>query len=202
MTSPFSFKEGWNLSSVIQVCNTALSYLGCRRIDSLTEHSEEARAAALHYELCRNELLRGASWNFARRVMSLARLDKAVPGWDGVYQLPLDCLYVLDLYGAAGRSRARSEYRLMGREVLCGFEKPWAEYISSEADPATFDSLFVAALAYRLAAAMAHDLTGNGGLKNQMMQCYQQALAEARLANGTEGYLELAQSRRYLEEGD
>ena len=46
---------------------------------------------------------------------------------------------------------------------------------------------------------MAHDLTGNGSLTNQMGQLYQQALAEARLANGTEGNQEVFQSRRYVE---
>ena len=164
----------------------ALSHLGCRRIDSLEEQSEEARSSALHYEICRNELLRGASWNFARRVVPLARLDKEVAGWEGVYQLPLDCLYVLDLDYSAGKEK-RSEYRLIGREILCNTTRPWLEYVSSDVDPATLDPIFVSALAYRMAAAMAHDLTGNGGLKGQMFQLYQQVFGEARLANSTEG---------------
>ena len=187
------------MSSMTQICNLALSYLGCRRIDSPTEESEEARAAQLHYEVCKNEILRSVSWNFARRVSTVARLDKEVPGWGGVYQLPLDCLYVIDLHGQAGATVPQGEYRLAGREVLCHLEKPWLEYISGEIDPMNFDALFVTALAYRLAGAMAHDLTGNGSLTNQMGQLYQQTLAEARLANGTEGNLEVVQSRRYME---
>ena len=186
--------------SVIKICNMALSHLGCRRIDSLEETSEEARAAALHYEPCRNEVLRGASWNFARRIVPLARLDKSVPGWSGVYQLPLDCLYVLDIYGAEGVSADRELFRLIGREVLCKREQPWLEYISSQTDPATFDPLFASALACRVAAAMANTLTGNSSLKNQMIQLYQQSLGEARLADGTEGRFEVVQSRRYLEQ--
>lgn len=58
------------------ICNLALSAIGTRStITSLTEASAEAQTCALHYVNVRNELLRDANWNFARKQINLALLN-------------------------------------------------------------------------------------------------------------------------------
>jgi hypothetical protein len=65
---------------VVDICNQALAGVGARSsIASLNENSNEARKCLLFYATTRDELLRAAQWNFARKQDYLT-LIKAAPG--------------------------------------------------------------------------------------------------------------------------
>lgn len=64
------------VSSDVIIANLALSAIGTRStIVSLTETSVEAQTIALHYNNVRDQLLREAPWNFARKQLNLALLN-------------------------------------------------------------------------------------------------------------------------------
>ena len=82
------------------ICNLALSKFGSKRIQSLDDASPEARACKLNYGPTRDEVLRSHRWNFATKRATLSRLSGAPPfGWAAWYQLPVDCLRLLQLNG-------------------------------------------------------------------------------------------------------
>lgn len=88
------------MSSVIDICNRALSEMGTQSfISTLDEASNEAAQCSLWYDNIRQGLLRAAPWGFARHQRALTLLDT----WDGVsanapypllfkYEYPSDCL--------------------------------------------------------------------------------------------------------------
>ena len=68
------------MTSVIEICNEALSLVGTRStITSLEEDSAEARQCNLRYATVRDQLLGIHNWEFARKMQSAALL-KAAPG--------------------------------------------------------------------------------------------------------------------------
>ena len=67
-------------STVTSICNRALGAVGTRTtITSINDGSNEANICALYYDTTRQELLRAALWNCARKSLPLT-LYKAQPG--------------------------------------------------------------------------------------------------------------------------
>lgn len=91
-------------ATVTSICNRALGSIGTRStIQSIGDGSNEANQCALFYDPCRQELLRSAYWNCARKQANLT-LSKAAPGtpensatptatWDPTTQPPPPWLY-------------------------------------------------------------------------------------------------------------
>ena len=102
------------MTSVVSICNRALSSIGTRStIAAITEASTEAKQCNLIYEATRDEVLSMAFWNFARKVLT-GSLLKSAPGtptntsapgvvwndtyppppWLFEYTYPSDCIQV------------------------------------------------------------------------------------------------------------
>ncbi len=91
-------------ATVTSICNRALGSIGTRStIQSINDGSNEANQCALFYDPCRQELLRSAYWNCARKQANLT-VSKAAPGtpenqtsgtqtWDPSTQPPPPWLY-------------------------------------------------------------------------------------------------------------
>lgn len=85
-------------SSVVAICNRALSAIGARTtIADLSERAVAAQACALWYDNTRQSLLRAAPWGFARKQLVLTELGKlsdatAPYPYLFKYAYPSDCL--------------------------------------------------------------------------------------------------------------
>lgn len=155
------------------ICNLALGKLGARRIIALTEESPEARACALHYEETRDEVLRHHRWNFAIKRQDLSQL--AIPpisGWSFQYQLPEDCLRMLELNGLTQTSNP-GYWEVEGKKLLTNEESATIRYIARVTDCNQFDAIFVEALALRLAAKLAKPITGSSSMGEGLVTEYE-----------------------------
>jgi hypothetical protein len=170
------------MASVVGICNRALEKLGGGYIAALSEASKEARALNRAYDYVRDAVLRAHPWNFAIRRASLAPLADA-PAWGFAvqYQLPADCLKVIDVDTA-------TRYEIEGRKVLSDQAGSIdIRYVARVTDPNEFDALFAEALAAALAMELAEDLTQSNTKRQLAAQDYANALREARRADGQEG---------------
>ena len=87
------------MASETSICNSALTRIGAARITSLTDDSKQARACTASYALMRDEVLRSHPWNSAISRASVASLaDAPAFGYDNQFQLPADCLRMLEVY--------------------------------------------------------------------------------------------------------
>lgn len=151
--------------SVINICNTALSYIGGSRItslDSLKEPREEARLCKRFYPIARDTLLRDYPYGFAVQETALALLEHRVNDrvYPFKYRYPSACLkiWVVAPEGMLYSEHIPSfvKWRLSGaKSVLCNLDKAWARYSWQVEDPNQFDPLFTEALALSLAARLA-----------------------------------------------
>lgn len=169
------------------ICNLALSKFGAKRIQSLDDNSPEARACKLNYAPTRDEVLRAHRWNFAIKRATLSRLADAPPfGWAAWYQLPSDCLRVLQLNGWETHEQ-RDRWEVEGGRLLTDEDTVQIKYIARVVDGNLYDSIFVKALACKLAAEICRALTGSNALAGELLSEYERLTSsKARRADAVE----------------
>jgi len=196
--------------SEVQLCNLALSRLGCPGIQSLSEASRQARACSLHYPVARDAVLRDHPWTFARKEQTLALVsDETVSGWDYVYQYPTDCLNAIRIHDETASADPDSYYDdtqatyssskkiefevvasedLDARRIVSNQENAILVYTAAVTNPVVFDSLFSQALVLQLASAMAVALKRSQSLAKNLYQEYLVVLGVAKASNANEGH--------------
>jgi len=170
------------MPSSVDVCNRALSRVGGARITALTDDSKQARACNSAYAPIRDEVLRAHPWNGAISRASLAKLETSPAfGYDDEYQLPADCLRVVEVYDAT------LPWVVEGRKLLSDEGSPLSiRYVRREEDPNQWGPLLVSAVAARLAMEICEELTQSNTKREVATREYEQILSRARMADGQE----------------
>jgi hypothetical protein len=173
----------------VTVCNAALARLGEARIFDLGEESAAGRACALNFPLARDEVLRTHWWNFATERAALVELA-AEPafGFEHAYQLPTDCLRVLEVNGVSGSGEPGAEWEIEGDRLLHDDAKVEIKFIKHVTDLNLFDSLALEALIVLLAAKLAPAIQGGStGKATELREEYYRIVAPmARRVDGNE----------------
>jgi hypothetical protein len=168
----------------VDICNLALAELGRgSQIADIDEASQSARMCKLRYPYARDATLRAFDWNFAS-ARTVLQPTGVVPAfeYENTYTLPTDCLQVRAVY--------------MGEDCMWTIEERnllanWGgdlqlKYTKLVTDPKKFDTLFVSALACRLAAEIANTLTESTTRAEGMWKAYNAKLLEARKRDSQE----------------
>ena len=155
------------------ICNLALGKIGARRIIEMQEESNEGRVCRLLYAETRDEVLRDHRWNFAIRRKSLVKLV-APPefGWAFQYELPTDCLRLLEVNGWH-QGRRKGVWEIEGKVVLTNDTEAKVRYVSRVENANRFDSVFVEALATKLASKIAMAINGSSSMTGELLTQYE-----------------------------
>ena len=178
----------------IDICNMALSFLNCGRINSIDDTDTAARLCKINYNHLRRRLLRMYPWGFAEKITKLALFEAQRIGYLYAYAYPEDCLlmhFVFDEDHASNYEEERQDFRVCqladaGQAILTNVEKAYACYTSDIKQTQRFSAEFVDALSHLLASSIAMTLTGNTELQSINLQLAQQAVDLARYQDATE----------------
>ena len=184
------------MASNVQIANSALTKIGSSRITSLTDNVKAAREINAIFELRRDYLLRTHNWSFAMTRASLPALDET-PAWGytTLYQLPTDCLRVVqvnDTWVVPGLADYTSgpdsePYKITGRRIETDIGAPLKlRYIKRVTDPAQFDAAFVEVFASDLADQVCEALTQSNTKREATRAVLRQSLLEAVRSNAIE----------------
>lgn len=174
--------------SKIDVCNLALANLGQPSIQSWDDPNERARKCKLFYPIALADTLRAHSWNFAKTVEPLVRVETGFIGWKCCYKYPLHAANVLAV--RVGRESVPffvSSVPNIGRTILCDAENAQAVYTRICEDPSEWDDSFVRALAWTLASDLALPLTQDTALMQTAARQKELELDRAKYSNREEG---------------
>lgn len=153
-----------------QLANLALGHLGEAKIMDLQEDTPAARRVSTSFGLVRDSLLRSHHWNFAIKRASLSRLAAdPLSGFAYQYQLPTDCLRVLEVNGRTGGNDAAA-YSLEARAVLTDDTTVIIRYVARITDTEQWDSQFCDAFGYRLASHLAPGITGSESQRDALFR--------------------------------
>lgn len=186
------------MSSVVEICNLALSHLG----DSATiasidppEGSAQAEHCARFYPIARDSLLEMHPWNFATRRVSLAALDVPTWAWSYAYAVPASCLRVVSVLPLDSASDDESQpYETEAAEdgsliIRTNVEAATCRYIGKVTDTVRMPPLFVDALARLLASYMSGPVVkGESGRKSglEQLQVFRQVASQAMVSDSSQ----------------
>ena len=187
------------MPSVAQICTMALTLIGDQSVSDVDtpEDNDRARACKVFYEPLRDSVLRAHPWGFAKRRVALVETTVPTFGYGHAFTLPTSpyCLRVLEVDETAPGSIA---WTVEGRTLLADEAEMSILYIARITDSSQFDSLFVDALAARLAESLAMALTKQKTLIELCHALYEQKLQEARTMDGFEASTRQVYSRDLL----
>jgi hypothetical protein len=167
------------------IANMALSRLGERRISDISENSPSAISCRTHYEVVRDSLLRSHPWNFATARATLSATTTPEFKWAYAYTLPAGFLR-LSTFNGKEADAAISEYRVEGNEILTDANSASITYVQKVSDPTLFDSLFLEVIVFRLASAIAMDITSEPTTRDNMEQLAAMRMQDASFVDANE----------------
>lgn len=171
-------------SSDKDICNVAISALGGTRIQSFGDDSNEARLCKVYFPFLRDALLADHKWNFAMtRVYKQANLTESPKfGWNYAYQLPDNCLRVLDV------EDEDTQWVVEQDQLLYDFTEVSYRYLFRQSDVSKWSAGFALAMAKGLEALFAVPLTGRGERQQQAWTDFKQVYQLAKGVDGQEGF--------------
>ena len=162
--------------SAVDICNLALGHLGEHSIISVNPPDDSRQAVLCNrfYADSVNDVLQLHEWNCAIKRASLAQ-EASTPafGYSYQYQLPNDCLHVIEM------SEAIYTYKIEGGKLLTDAGTVSIKYISSSVNPPLFSNLLAEAIALWLAWKMVFPLTNNKDVEVLILGKFRLALSLA-----------------------
>jgi hypothetical protein len=183
------------MASQVEIVNRALVKIGEARITSMDDNVHAARTASAIWDTLRDSELRARNWNFAIVRDSLAALvDTPAFGFDYQYQLPSDCLRVVQVgeyfpYVNLGDYRGSSTamWQIEGGKILTDLGAPLkVRYVSRVETTGEWDPTFVECFACKLAVELAEALTQSNTKRELAWNEYKEALRMANRSDAIE----------------
>lgn len=167
--------------SEVSICNSAIAKIGGQRLVSLDDANERARLFKEQYPKMRDELLYAHPWSFAtKRAAPVAVVLPPNSLYPAKFQLPLDCLRVLEVEGWTSRWSTEDGF------LIVDHPDPVIKYVAQVTDVSKFSPAFSETLAAKLAAECCYSLVQSVTLRAQLIQEYEKQLRLARSYNAQE----------------
>lgn len=170
------------MASIVDICNKALDKLGHGPITSLEDGNKAANLCLRNWPLVRDQVLRDHPWNFAVKRDALSASSTA-PSWgfSAAFPFPSDLIRLIEVLDLS-----TGEYQVEGRAILANSSLLYIRYVARVEDPSLYDTLFIDAVACRLAFELAESLTQSNTKKDAAFQEYEDSLTRARRVDGQE----------------
>lgn len=174
-------------STALSICNSALIKLGAKTITTFTDDRKEAELCSARYPLIRDNLLRGHTWAFAKRAISLTPDDVSdLPSWEQMFSAPSSVARIISIKDADDNT---IEYELINGHIYADESSIIVRYVmkyDDVDDGVEFPSDFGEALASMLAADICISLTQTQALRQTYMDEFSYALSMARFNGAVE----------------
>lgn len=178
------------MTSEVSICNQALAMLGQAPITSLSDANVNAERCNALYAATRDAMLEAHAWRFATKRYALPQASPAPAfGYACRYEVPGEVLRVLEV------NENKYAWELEEDSIVTDSSVCQMRAVSQVTDPNKFSSLFVIALATRLAAELAIAITGSRTLQDQLFGAYTKLkLPQATGINGNQGTMKRIRS--------
>ncbi len=197
------------MTNQVGIVNLALSWMGQNQINAIGDNQNEAKVMSANYGPSRDKVLADHAWTFALRREILAPVAAApVFGEGQKFLIPNDVLRVYRVFRPTGGGNAfignilqthalqNARWTREGQFILAREDQVWALFIFRNTNTDQYPPSFVHALAARLAADTCMTFTENRKMFEQLEGMYNDKLADALYADGSQGRTEIVRSSR------
>lgn len=173
--------------SKIEICNHALLKIGADTIASLDINQNDTEAVVQSAKLCNvlfdqslEEVLRTYKWNSALKRSQLSRLvETPAFKFKYKYQLPNDCVRVMNVYDQKDAYDDRTQWVVEGRTILCDYDEVYLCYVSRPQDVSQLDAFLTRAVIQNLAIKLSVPMQLDQVMQNNLIQEYEQVVLPA-----------------------
>jgi hypothetical protein len=182
--------------SVTDICNMALAHLGLQPIQDISDNSKRALACNQFFNNSRDDVFSEHRWPFCMTIQALALKSYTFPQWQYTYGYPVNAARVWTVFGLTGSLQVNPldnsmtpvnsvadeesiEYETIYipedniKVIATNEANAYCRYSFVIPDTTIWTPKFNMAFSYRLAAAMAHTLTGDASKGLQLMTLFQ-----------------------------
>ncbi|OYX62737.1 MAG: hypothetical protein B7Y88_13875 [Sphingomonadales bacterium 32-64-17] len=173
------------MASEVAIYNMAAAAIGATtRITDPKDNRTIARNIRAVWDIQRQAAIREGSWNFAVQRQQLGATTSAPEhGYEYAFELPAACLRLIEVHDLI----AYRDYQLEGRLVLTNVAGPLnIRFLADVKEPASWDTLFAEAFAYRIAWAIGTRIAGSSFDRDKVWRQYQDALKSAKRVDAQE----------------
>jgi len=180
-------------TSKVEIANLALMHVGDNTITSFSDGTAAANAINTVYETVRDAVLRDHKWNFAIK-QATPSLDATTPifGFNHRFDMPTDLIRLLDI-------EDNPKYKIEGRFILTDSNPINIRYVYKNETVTEYDSMFVQALAARLAATVCERLTQSSTLAEELLTVYRLHLKDAKSVDAQSDYPEDIEANLWID---
>ncbi len=173
-----------------QIANNALSYLSAGSIVNLNDDDAKARAINGIFDQAAKEVIRTHRWSCCIGRAQLSQvsgdpLQNGNFGYAHAYQLPTDCLRILDINGEPWSEKAEF-FDLNGRQLLADVGEVYLRYVRWEDDVSQWDTLLADVVSVKIAMKVARQITTDGISAEDLERLYRRRLEDARTVDAME----------------
>lgn len=177
--------------SITDICNVGLGMVGAKRIDIITEDSENARLCNTFYEPSVDEVLVMYNWNrtkHTKTVASDADYDTDTFDYGFAYRFPFPanpyCLKVRSV------NDNKYDWQPEGRFVYTDQSTCEMVYTKRIVNTNEFNPLLVEAISTQLAIRLSFPLQSNNRLRLELIEYLERVvLSRAKIADAGEGFV-------------
>lgn len=160
------------MASPVDICNLALGQLGAERITSFENpKTPNEQLCALYYPIVRDTLLERYEWSFIVARATLTVFENPPPdwGWSHAFPVPADNFRIVEVRRNNLDNRPSDfKWRLENGKILANQNTIYVRYIKRDVPTTTYSTMFVMAIAKKLAAEMCVQITENRALRNDL----------------------------------
>ena len=180
-------------NSKVEIANLALMHVGDNTITSFSDGTAAANTINTVYETVRDSVLRDHTCNFAIK-QATPSLDATAPiyGFNHRFDMPTDLIRLIEL-------EDNPRYKIEGRFILTDSNPINIKYVYKNETVTEYDSMFVQALAVRLAGTIAERLTQSSTLAEELIGLYRLHLKDAKSVDAQVNYPDDLEANLWLD---
>jgi len=187
MSNSVNYTSSWT-----QICNRALGRLGAAEIKDLDEGTNSAGFCVRFLPQAIEDVLGQYDFKFARRRTRLAlNADRPNFGWRYQFQLPLDLIRIIDVFGGTNLRPERNEttsYQIENGMILADVEAIQIVYTIRPDNPNNMPGAVRTAISTHLAYLLSTPLTSNEQLIALLAAESQRAINQAKIEDAQMNY--------------
>lgn len=154
------------MATDVSIASNALLMLGKGPISSFSEAGDGATITSNLYAQLRDQLLRGYTWNCAKKRVTLTP-DLAAPDFDYTYQYSLPSDWCRNIQ--VGLKDDSIDFEVMGTKILANDNPLYLVYGFQNTVEATWDDMLVMAMTLEMKAAIAYAITKSASVRDQAL---------------------------------
>jgi len=186
------------MTSVVSICNQAITWLGGNPIISLDDGTTEAILCKANYAHLRDAVLEEGKWTFAtKRFKLLPNPTAPIYGYSHRFEIPSTVFVVLTAtnYVDNANDNNQFDYRREENFIVCNESVVYIKALVRITDVTKYTATFIQALAARIAADIAAPLTESTSKEKKMQDKYDRAINLALGIDGQQGQSDRIKTR-------